>query len=265
MNSEVQNALASLAPDARVLDCGGWFIPLPQATHVVDLMPYETRGARLQLTPLPGERFTRDTWTQLDFLAADFRLPFADRTFDFAYCSHTIEDLKSPFALLGELARVSRAGALVTPSRLSEQTAGRRDRMTNRQGHPHHHWIVDTYAGRPRFASKTTSFDGAWWSTSIPLQMAEKIHRANPESAEWAMCWKDTLSWEIVSPTEARELARTFASASGANLANRAVDRVYRSLRKLKYLGKPDNESATRNGWADIVALSQPYSRIPLK
>ncbi len=265
MNSKVKAALASLRPDARILDCGGWFIPLSQATHVVDLMPYETRGARLQLTALPGERFTRDTWTQVDFLAPDFRLPFPDRTFDFAYCSHTIEDLASPFALLGELARVSRAGALVTPSRLSEHTTGRRDRMTNRLGHPHHHWIIDTYAGRPRFASKTASFEGAWWSTSIPLRLAEKIHCAAPGSDEWVMCWNDTLTWEVVTPGEARKLAHTFAKASGANMINRSADLLRRGLRKLKYYREVDNGSATRKGWSEIVALSQPYSRIVLK
>ena len=265
MPPRIQAALASLPANATVLDCGGWFKPLHRATHVVDLMPYETRQARLQLKPLPGEQFTRETWIQVDFLAPDFRLPFPDRTFDFSYCSHTLEDLASPFALLSELIRVSRAGAIVTPSRLSEHTTGRRDRMTNQLGHPHHHWIVDTQAGRPRFASKGSSFGKAWWSTSVPLRLSEKMHRIDPGSDEWSICWNDTLAWEIASPGEAREIARAFAKKSGANFANRVTDLFYRSLRKLKYIRQASNESATRKGWTDIVALSQPYSRIPLK
>jgi hypothetical protein len=32
------------------LDIGGWFIPYPRATHVVDIMPWETRTGRV---PLP--------------------------------------------------------------------------------------------------------------------------------------------------------------------------------------------------------------------
>lgn len=64
MSDLLAAALAELPGTARVLDAGGWFIPLPRATHVVDLMPYETRRCVVTLEPLAGERFTRDTWLQ---------------------------------------------------------------------------------------------------------------------------------------------------------------------------------------------------------
>lgn len=86
----------------RVLDVGGWFKPNNSATHVVDLMPYETRGAALHLDPHPGERFKKDTWFQANFLDSDFRLPFEDDYFDFVTCGHTVEDLTDPIPLLSE-------------------------------------------------------------------------------------------------------------------------------------------------------------------
>jgi hypothetical protein len=70
MNPILSAALSRLPSVAPVLDCGAWFIPLPAASHVVDIMPYETRGGKLQLTPLPGENFTKATWFQADFFCA---------------------------------------------------------------------------------------------------------------------------------------------------------------------------------------------------
>lgn len=72
------SAFPAIEPVASLLDVGGWFRPLPIATHVADLFPYETRGGRLSLSPEPGERYSRESWVQVDFLAAGFRLPFPD-------------------------------------------------------------------------------------------------------------------------------------------------------------------------------------------
>jgi len=264
MHPLVQNRLDRQPETASVLDCGGWFKPLDRATHVVDLMPYETRRYRVQTDPLPGERFRRETWFQVDFLSPEFRLPFADRTFDFAYCSHTLEDLASPFRLLQELARVSRSGVLATPSRLSEQTAGSRDRMSNRLGHPHHHWIIDTHEGRPRFSAKSASVEGSWWRTSLPLRLAEKIQRHDADAVEWVFFRDDKLEWETTPDAETNPLARAFASATGATITGRLTDFIHRSLRRLKYLRRPTDEAITRRSWAEIVELSRPYSPIPL-
>jgi hypothetical protein len=48
-----------------VLDVGGWAKPLPRADWVLDLMPYETRGAYGTSDSGP-ERFTTDTWIERD-------------------------------------------------------------------------------------------------------------------------------------------------------------------------------------------------------
>lgn len=263
MHPAARDWLALIPENARVLDCGGWFQPLARADHVVDLMPYETRGARLQTEPLPGERFRKETWHQVNFLATDLRLPFADGEFDFVYCSHTLEDLADPFPLLRELGRVARAGCLVTPSRLSEQTAGARDRMSGAPGHPHHHWIVDTHAGRPRFAPKAASLR-LWWRGTVPLRVAERVAGASGDAAEWVFPWRNELAWEQLDEKLSAAVAEKFARDLGVGLGARALDALIRRLRRLKHGRRRHDPAATRRGWEEIVALSQPFSRLPL-
>lgn len=260
LNPLLSATLASLPLEARVLDCGGWFRPLSRATHVVDLMPYETRGCALRLTPQPGERFTKDTWHQADFLSPDFRLPFSDKYFALSSCTHTVEDLADPALLLRELERVSRAGVLVTPSRLNEQTAGTRDRMTNQQGHPHHFWICETEDGGAVFSHKGDSLGGAWWQTAVPLRLTEHLRTREPGTHEWALAWTTTLPHRFIRGAEARRRAVVFARSVGAQTAGLLFDSVIRMLRRIKYGRGP-----TDAWWPEMVRLSQPYSRLPLR
>ncbi len=264
-NQAVTAALAALPSEARVLDCGGWFDPLPQATHVVDLMPYATRGCKLRLDPLPGERFGRETWHQVDFLAPDLRLPFPDGFFDFVNCSHTIEDLADPIPLLREINRVGRAGALVTPSRLSEQTAGTRDRITSRQGHPHHHWICETSDGAVLLSHKSDALDGAWWRTAVPLRISERRRVADPDAGIWVHLWSGGFTWRVERGEAAHQHAVAFAQAAGATRPALFADLVVRQLRGLKYRLPGYRRPAATDWWGDMVKLSQPHSSLPLK
>ena len=92
-NLKLKHKIDCLPQNAKILDAGGWFKPFSLATHVVDLMPWETRGGKLQLEALPDERFTKQTWHQINFLQPNLELPFDDKYFDFSICSHTLEDL----------------------------------------------------------------------------------------------------------------------------------------------------------------------------
>lgn len=257
--------LAQLSPRARVLDCGGWFAPLNMATHVVDIMPYETRGGILRPGPLPEEHFTKATWVQADFLASDFRLSFPDRYFDLCYCSHTIEDLANPLPLLAELKRVSLAGVFVGPSRLLEQTVGSRDRMTNLRGHPHHHWILDSVESRLLLAHKGESLDGAWWRTSVPLLLTESLCSSNPAGREWTFAWENDFQIELLRGHAAQAAASRFAQDSGASKSLLFVDWARRRLRKLKYLRQESEDSRTARWWREMLELSKPYSHLPLR
>ncbi len=96
------------AAAARVLDVGGWYRPFNLATHVIDLQPYETRRRHDALDPEDAERFDAARWTVADICAGPW--PYPDGFFDFAVCSHVLEDVRDPIAVCRELCRVARAG-----------------------------------------------------------------------------------------------------------------------------------------------------------
>jgi len=136
--ASVQRIERSLPAEAVVLDVGGWARPLARADWVLDLMPYETRG-RYGLDGTPPERFGEDTWVRRD-ICDRTPWPFNDGRFDFAVCSHTLEDVRDPVWVCSELARVARAGYIEVPSRLEEQSLGVHGPWV---GWSHHHWLVD--------------------------------------------------------------------------------------------------------------------------
>jgi hypothetical protein len=142
--------LELVAPDAEVLDVGGWAKPLARADWVIDMMPYETRGLYGERDPEP-ERFSEETWVRLDICARE-PWPFEDGRFDFAVCSHTLEDVRDPIWVCSELARVAKAGYVEVPSRLEEQSMDVHG--PGWAGWSHHHWLIDVDEGGLLFVFK---------------------------------------------------------------------------------------------------------------
>jgi len=139
----------ALPADARVLDVGGWAAPLHRADWVLDLMAWETRGLYGATDPAL-ERFSAQTWVQRDICSRE-PWPFADGAFDFAVCSHTLEDVRDPVWVCSELSRVARAGYVEVPSRLVEQSFGVQGDWV---GWGHHHWLIDVVDGALEFVFK---------------------------------------------------------------------------------------------------------------
>jgi len=244
----------------RILDLGGWFIPNEAATHVVDLMPYETRRVQLTLSPLPGERFTKETWHQADFLSPNFHLPYEDRYFDYVTCGHTVEDLEDPTALLREMIRVAKRGRIVCPSRLQEQTIGVEDRETQQSGHSHHHWIVDDEAGELVVYKKSDSKlqDP---TRQVPLAFLERFNNADVRNMTFE--WNDTFSFRLVRGQAAADRALEFCSSLQVGRIVRLKDRAFRFARRMRSrLRKHDHGP---DWWSEIVKQSLPYSAIEIK
>jgi hypothetical protein len=142
--------IAQELPDsALVLDVGGWGKPFVRADWVLDLMPYETRGVYGD-TSRAGERFSRETWVERDICDRE-PWPFSDGQFDYATCSHTLEDVRDPIWVCSELNRVAGAGYVEVPSRLEEQAWGVAGAWV---GWSHHHWLVDVTADAVQFVFK---------------------------------------------------------------------------------------------------------------
>jgi SAM-dependent methyltransferase len=258
--SLAMRSLVDLIKYDRVLDCGGWFIPLLQATHVVDLMPYETRNAKISLHANANERFTKKSWYQLNFTDKEFKLPFDDNYFDFVYCGHTLEDLKDPSPLIKEMARVGNRGLIVCPSRLSEQTVGLRDRSSNNCGHPHHSWIVDEFESKLRLCSK---FDSKIEkrSNQIPLIFYENISDENDRS-EIHFKWEKDIDFMMIFGSECDYVAQGFVDSLGIKRYCYIRDSITRLMRRTRNLVYGRNEP---DWWTEIVKQSLPYSSIEIR
>ncbi len=126
----------------KILDIGGSMKQLHQipVDTLVDLISPEK--SPYHPSPLHARKFVR-----LDIENND--LPFADKSFDFCYSSHTLEDLFYPTRVITEMGRVARRGLIITPSRGQDITFDRfnltqwRTGARRMPGLPHHHWLFE--------------------------------------------------------------------------------------------------------------------------
>jgi len=153
----LERLLARLGDGDRVLDIGGWAAPLNRADWVIDLMPYETRGALPVGSFGPGpERFCADTWVQRDICAHD-PYPFDDDFFDFAVCTFTLEDIRDPIWVCEEMSRIARAGLIEVPSLVDELSWNVPEFSGGPWvGHDHHRWLCFTGPNSIEFMHRRT-------------------------------------------------------------------------------------------------------------
>jgi hypothetical protein len=193
LERNVDLILARLKPGDVVLDVGGWACPFNRANVIIDAEPYETRGY-YRTVGLPasqgGERehFDRSSWIRRDLCAAD-PWPLADKSIDFAICSHTLEDLRDPLAVCRELVRVARAGYIEVPSRAAEQSRGwEHPRLA---GLSHHRWLIDIEGTRLSFLMKFHLVH-AHWRYSLPASFFERLPGAR--RVQW-LFWEDAFEY----------------------------------------------------------------------
>lgn len=212
MLAESRERLLDLLSDADVvLDVGGWAKPLARADWVIDLMPYETRGVYGEPDPEP-ERFDESRWVQRD-ICHRRPWPFENDQFDFAVCSHTLEDVRDPVWVCSEIARVARAGYLEVPSRLEEQAYGVHGPWV---GWSHHRWLVDVRPGRIEFVFKPGVLQGR---PEIQVT-AEAAARLSPRERVQTLFWRQGFEYAeriFVEPGELdRYLAEPLRDLSGS-------------------------------------------------
>jgi len=139
-----------VSADALVLDVGGGARPFPRADFVLDLQSHESRGQLGWTGDRAEERFSPQSWIQRDMCDRE-PWPFTDRQFDFAVCSHTLEDVRDPIWVAGELQRVAAAGYIEVPSLREELTYGIQGPWV---GWSHHRWLVMVEPGSVEFLFK---------------------------------------------------------------------------------------------------------------
>ena len=98
--------------DALVLDVGSGDKPSWRADVLLDGYPDDEHGG--QRSGTGSTRVTRPL-----FVADAADMPFADHAFDYVICSHVLEHVPDPAAVIAELTRVARAGYIEVPEAAS--------------------------------------------------------------------------------------------------------------------------------------------------
>jgi hypothetical protein len=185
LEDSARRILARLGERDLVLDVGAWAQPFPRADWVLDLLPYETRGIYGYDRATADERFTAETWVRRDVCDRE-PWPWSDDHFDFAICSHTLEDLRDPVWVCSELSRVARAGYVEVPSRLEEQSLGVHGPWA---GWSHHHWLCDVVDGRLEVVFKPPLVH-ARESDHFPVGFSETL---TPEERVHRFWWEERI------------------------------------------------------------------------
>jgi SAM-dependent methyltransferase len=167
-----------LGPGKLVVDVGAGYAPWEHATEFVD------REAWPQL----AGRKVHALDVELD------RLPYADKSVDFLYCRHTIEDLHNPTLLLREMNRVAKAGYVETPSPLAEMCRG--INRTPLRGYQHHYWFSWVSNGTLMLMPKMPIVEHTELHNSFDAKLLE-ILDCNPLFWNTYLTWRHDLRYEV--------------------------------------------------------------------
>jgi hypothetical protein len=196
---DIDNArrlLKTIPDDAKVIDVGGGAAPFPRADYVIDAMPYEKLGTgsdgnihqRLGIEP----RYCAERWIQTDL--CDRRpWPIADKSFDFAICSHLLEDIRDPIWVCSELRRIAKAGYIESPSRVVEQSKGVEN--PRHAGYFHHRWLITRSQKGLEFRHKPHVLHSVKNAIVIHLSPSQRV---NPKHGIVTLDWSHDFEAEEV-------------------------------------------------------------------
>jgi hypothetical protein len=198
MFNQPENVLKVIPAGASVLDVGGGVAPFRRADAVVDIEPLEAHRGR---TRGRTDEFAGERWYVGDICDPQVWSQIPDKAFDFVVCSHTLEDVRDPLFVCGQLQRVARAGYIETPSKFRE--CAKADGSDVVAGWEHHRWIVQVENGTLFFTLKNpfihhfdylgdarrarvfdwyNQFLGVHWVGSFDY--AERSHKGSPIDTE---------------------------------------------------------------------------------
>lgn len=188
----VQWLANGLPADAKVLEIGPGFVPFPRATMFVDYK---------DLPNIPA-----DKKISVD-LSVD-PLPFADKSFDFVYCRHVLEDMYNPFLLLREMERVAKAGYIETPSPIAEMGRGVDGASPPFRGYHHHRFVIWVHEGELRFVSKYPIVE----YFRLPEDELTSWLREGPKTWNTHYLWTDKIKFKHHQNGPDFEVTRDYAS-----------------------------------------------------
>lgn len=183
-----------IKPGDKVLDIGSGHIPFPLATHLADLTLTDHQYGRA------GTPFKHIDGKPVYECSVE-SMPFADKEFDFVYCSHVLEHTGDPEKACRELMRVGKRGYIETPTRAKEL-------FLNSAKVSNHTRYVEQRNGRLVFADYSKEeLEGLQCDIlqrmhSAPQTMREKAFSAlvwlKADQVNTMLLWEDSFEFEIV-------------------------------------------------------------------
>jgi hypothetical protein len=227
--------LRTIPADATVVDVGGGAAPFPRADYVIDAMPYEKLGAgsdgnihqKLGIEP----RYSKERWIQTD-LCERRPWPVADKSFDFAICSHLLEDIRDPIWVCSELRRIAKAGYIESPSRVVEQSKGVEN--PRHAGYYHHRWLITRNEKGLEFRHKPHVLHSVKNAIVVKLSPSQRI---SPQHAIVTLDWSGEFeAVEVLEFDERKVIDELCAFASEArrspNLTAKLPNPIVQSLKR---------------------------------
>lgn len=164
----------------RILDLASGHNPFPRATVLSERNLGETRHRQ--------QPFTRDA---RPVVVLDIHhLPFADKSFDYIYCSHVLEHVDDPARACAEIMRVGKAGYIETPTAMKDALFGWAEEIG-------HRWHVTRVGRRLVFceyeAGQRRGLGSELWRRAVLSRLYHPFQDLYfPHQAEFNVC----LEWE---------------------------------------------------------------------
>lgn len=182
-----------LQPGDRVLDIGSGHLPFPFATHLADLTLEDGSLGRA------GSSFKHLDGKEIYECNVE-KMPFADKEFDFVYCSHVLEHTNDPARACREIMRVGKRGYIETPMPAT-------DLMMNTAAISNHAWGVEL-EGKTLVFKEYSEKDIEGLDSSILLDMncspqtiREKAFSAllnlKADRVNTMLYWEDSFGFEV--------------------------------------------------------------------
>ena len=189
----------ALKPGDKVLDMGSGHIPFPKATVLADIALTDDAVGRA------GVPFKHVDGKPVYECSVE-STPFADKEFDFVYCSHVLEHVDDPEAACRELMRIGKRGYIETPTRA-------KDLFFATAKISHHKWAVSQENGVLIFTEYTPSdLEGLGTNLLLDMNCAPRNKRekafaaleyVKPDQFNTMFIWEDSIEFCVRTMTKA--------------------------------------------------------------
>jgi hypothetical protein len=176
IRQEIIKAKTATTAECRVIDLGavagqGWASDLTDLVIDINANPLDSRALALDICD-------PETWDQL------FDLVEKQGLFDYAICTHTLEDLYDPIMALRYLPKIAKAGAISMPSLQTELCREDDPRFL---GYIHHRWLFDQEDGQMLLAPKLTCLES----------IMNPPTKYNPQHQEILYRWQGSIPYKM--------------------------------------------------------------------